>query len=255
MRVRILLVLLVLLLVPAYAALDSESTPEGFVRLRDVAPDILQDIRYHGSHNFLGRPVDGYTDAECILTTQAAQALKAVNEELRQAGQGVLVFDCYRPQRAVTDFVQWSKKPADQATKAEFYPAVDKKDFFKLGYVAEKSGHSRGSTVDLTIIPLPAPKPEAYAPGQPLVNCTAAYGQRYRDGGIDMGTGFDCMDEKSHPLTGDVPAEAKANRLKLRALMEKHGFAPYDYEWWHFTLKNEPFPKTFFDFPVTAGKR
>ncbi|WP_243312436.1 M15 family metallopeptidase [Fundidesulfovibrio agrisoli] len=252
MRARSLAVLIVLLLVPVLSARD-DALPEGFVRLRAVAPGIPQDIRYHGSHNFLGRPVAGYEAPECILSRQAADALKAVADELAAGGQGVLVFDCYRPQRAVEDFVAWSKLPGDQKTKGEFYPNVDKKDFFKLGYVAEKSGHSRGSTVDLTIIPLPAPQPGAYAPGQPLTPCTAPYGQRYNDGGIDMGTGYDCMDEKSHPLTGDVPAEAKANRLRLRELMVKHGFAPYDYEWWHFTLKNEPFPKTYFDFPVTAG--
>ena len=252
MRARSLAVLIVLLLVPVLSARD-DALPEGFVRLRTVAPAIPQDIRYHGSHNFLGRPVEGYEAPECILSKQAAEALKAVSDELAASGQGLLVFDCYRPQRAVADFVAWSKLPVEQQTKGEFYPNVDKKDFFKLGYVAEKSGHSRGSTVDLTIIPLPAPQPGAYAPGQPLTPCTAPFGQRYGDGGIDMGTGFDCMDEKSHPLTGDVPAEAKANRLRLRELMVKHGFAPYDYEWWHFTLKNEPFPKTFFDFPVTAG--
>lgn len=252
MRARSLAVLIVLLLVPALSARD-DALPEGFVRLRAVAPGISQDIRYHGSHNFLGRPVAGYEAPECILSRQAAEAVKAVADELAASGQGLLVFDCYRPQRAVADFVAWSKLPADQKAKAEFYPNVDKKDFFKLGYVAEKSGHSRGSTVDLTIIPLPAPAPGSYTPGQPLTPCTASYGQRYGDGGIDMGTGYDCMDEKSHPLTGDVPAGARANRLRLRELMVKHGFAPYDYEWWHFTLRDEPFPKTYFNFPVTAG--
>ena len=253
MRKFLLLCLLVLL--PTGLPQAGSDLPQGFVALRDVDPTIVQDIRYHGSHNFLGRPVMGYGAPECILTVQAAQALKAVQQELAPMGLGLKVYDGYRPQRAVNDFVAWSKKPADQSTKAEFYPNVNKKDFFDLGYVAKKSGHSRGSTVDVTIIPLPAPAAAAggaYTPGQPLAACTDAYGKRFDDGSIDMGTGFDCMDVLSHPGTDKVSSQARANRMLLRQLMDKHGFKPYEFEWWHFTLKNEPFPETFFDFPVSA---
>jgi len=253
MRLKILVVLLLLLLVSAHAAQD-QALPAGFVRLRDVAPDIIQDMRYHGSHNFLGRPVDGYQSDECILTAPAAQALKEVSEELKASGYGVKVYDCYRPARAVADFVQWSRDTADQVTKAEFYPEVDKKDFFKLGYVAEKSGHSRGSTVDLSLVPLPAPKGQPYTPGQKLTACFAPQGQRFDDGSIDMGTGFDCMDERSHSLSKAVPDAAQKNRSILREAMVKHGFTPYQYEWWHFTLKNEPFPDKYFDFPVAKSQ-
>jgi len=253
MRKYLLLCLLVLL--PASLSQAGSGLPQGFVALRDVDPSIIQDIRYHGFHNFLGRPVAGYDAPECILTTQAATALQAVQRELAAKGLGLKVYDGYRPQRAVDDFVAWSEQPAAQATKAEFYPNVDKKDFFDLGYVAKKSGHSRGSTVDVTIIPLPAPAAAtggAYAPGQPLTACTGVYGKRFDDGSIDMGTGFDCMDVLSHPGSDAVSSQAKANRMLLRQVMEKHGFKPYEYEWWHFTLKNEPFPDTFFDFPVAA---
>jgi D-alanyl-D-alanine dipeptidase len=252
--VRKLILSMLLVVLAAGQALAGQDLPEGFVYLKDVAPDIVQDVRYAGDHNFLGRPVQGYQAPACILTKEAAQALKGVQADLRKQGLGLKVFDCYRPQRAVDDFVAWSADTADQATKAEFYPRVDKKDFFDLGYVAKKSGHSRGSTMDLTIIAWP-PAPQApYVKGQALTPCTGPYEQRFADGGLDMGTGFDCMDELSHSLSHKVSRLAQADRAKLRNLMVKHGFAPYEYEWWHFTLKNEPFPQTYFDFPVAARK-
>ena len=250
MTVRILALLLLLMLLPAHAGQRS-GLPEGFVFLRQAAPDILQDIRYHGSRNFLARPVKGYEAPECILTAQAATALAAVNRELASRGLKLLVYDCYRPERAVLDFVAWSRDTADQAAKTLHYPGVDKLDFFVLGYVAERSGHSRGSTVDLTIVPAGFERPLPPRPGLPAP-CTAPHGVREDDGSLDMGTNFDCMDPLSHPLTGAVSPEARANRMLLRGLMEKHGFKPLEEEWWHFTLRQEPFPDTYFDFPVTA---
>ena len=251
MRLKILAALVLIILSSAHAARDAVP-PEGFVHLRQVAPDIVQDIRYFGPHNFLGRPVTGYEAAECVLTVQAAEALKAVNDELAPKGLALKVYDCYRPARAVDDFVKWSRAASDQAAKAEFYPNVDKKDFFELGYVAKRSGHSRGSTVDVTVVRLPAAPGEPYAPGQPLKPCTAPHGQRFDDGSLDMGTGFDCMDELSHSLSPRITGEARENRMLLREAMVRHGFKPYEYEWWHFTLAGEPYPDTYFDFPVTA---
>lgn len=255
MRPSLRVVAVVVLLACSRAALAADSMPPGFVRLRDLAPDIIQEMRYHGWHNFMGRPVKGYEDPECILSIDAAKALSNVQEELKASGLGVKVYDCYRPQRAVTDFVEWSTRVEDQITKDEFYPRVDKKDFFELGYVAKKSGHSRGSTVDLTIVPLPVREGESYTAGQKLSSCFGSYSERFRDNSLDMGTGFDCMDELSHPASDKVPFIARHNRALLRQLMEKHGFAPYEQEWWHFTLRKEPYPNTFFDFPVTAAKK
>jgi D-alanyl-D-alanine dipeptidase len=224
--------------------------PADFVYLRDVAPTIVQDIRYAGYHNFLGRPVAGYEAPECILTRRAAEALAKVQAELEANELTLRVYDCYRPQRAVNDFIAWSKVVSDQRMKTEFYPRVDKALFFKLGYVAAKSGHTRGSTVDLTIERLPPRAASAYAPGDPLVSCIAPYIQRYHDGSLDMGTGFDCMDELSHP-GAEVGSIAEAHRRLLEHMMEKNGFKGIKEEWWHFTLAGEPYPKTYFDFPIT----
>lgn len=245
-----LLLAAALLFAPRSASAQGTATlPEGFVYLSELAPDIPQDIRYAGSHNFIGRPIDGYRAPECILTLPAAEAVLRVHAELARSGLGVKIYDCYRPTRAVADFVAWSALP-DQYMKAEFYPDVDKRDFFKLGYVAEKSSHSRGSTVDLTIVPLDAfPQPD-YNPVQKLKACYAPRSERFPDISIDMGTGYDCFDPLSHPANEAVGIVPFHNRQMLRALMVKNGFAPYDEEWWHFTLKNEPFPATSFDFPV-----
>jgi D-alanyl-D-alanine dipeptidase len=265
MRSGILFALILAVIVPARAALaytdeaqaarNRSVLPSRFVHLSEVAPDIVQDIRYAGYHNFLGRPVAGYESAQCILTKDAAEALKAVQKELNASGLGLMVYDCYRPTRAVQDFMNWSRNPQDQIAKNEFYPTVDKKDFFELGYVAKKSSHSRGSTMDLTIVPFPFKPGETFSPGQALVPCTAPYEDRFRDGSVDMGTGFDCMDDRSHALSDKIPLIAQQNRMLLRHIMEKYGFVPYDAEWWHFTLKAEPFPNTSFDFTVTEPRK
>ena len=247
---RILAALAALAVAPA--ALADQAAPDGFVWLKDVDPTIAQDIRYYGSHNFLGRPVAGYEAPECILTRETAEALLAVQAELAQSRLSLKVYDCYRPQRAVDDFIAWADIAEDQATKAEFYPRVDKARFFELGYVAKKSGHTRGSTVDVAIVPEDHPPEPAYAPGDPLMDCALPARRRFADASLDFGTGFDCMDENSHHGNAAVGAVAQGNRLILKDIMERHGFAAYPEEWWHYTLANEPFPDTYFDFPVTA---
>ncbi len=229
----------------------ADCLPDDFVYLSNIDPSIQQDIRYARSHNFIGRPIKGYETSECILTRPAALALKNIQTQLRKENLSLKVYDCYRPQMAVNDFIAWSKLSSAQQMKAEFYPRVDKKDFFTLGYVAEKSGHSRGSTMDLTIIPLSSHS-EAYRPGQKLTACYANYQHRYHDNSIDMGTGFDCMDEMAHPDNLVVGQIAIANRTKLRTLMVKQGFDPYDKEWWHFTLHHEPYPTTYFNCPIVS---
>ena len=205
-------------------------------------------MRYAGDHNFIGRPIHGYEAAQCILTSEAAQALSKVEAELLKSHLTLKVYDCYRPQRAVDDFIRWSQDPRDQLMKNEFYPRVNKKDFFTLGYVAAKSGHTRGSTVDLTIVPLPAKTEPAYHSGEALTACFAS--KRFHDNSLNMGTGFDCLDETANTFNLAIKGKAKKNRLLLRSLMVKDGFEPYNKEWWHFTLKDEPYPATYFDFVV-----
>jgi D-alanyl-D-alanine dipeptidase len=246
-KIKAILCMLILLSLQANASL-----PPDFVYLKNVEPSIFQDIRYSAYHNFLGRPIKGYEANECILTKAAATALAEVQQELLQSDLSLKVYDCYRPQMAVDDFVNWSKEPADQLMKKEFYPHVDKKDVFRLGYAAEKSGHSRGSTLDLTIVALPAGQEPNYHRGDKLGDCYAPYHKRFKDNGIDMGTGFDCFDIKARSddqTIGTIPIH---NRLLLKDLMVKYGFQPYTYEWWHFTLREEPYPKTYFNFPITA---
>lgn len=235
-------------LLPIYSYADH--LPENFVYLKDIDPTIVQDMRYPTSHNFIGHPIAGYNAAECLLTKPAATALKQVQKELKKSALSLKVYDCYRPQKAVDEFISWSKQPTQQQMKAEFYPEVNKADVFKLGYVAEKSGHTRGSTMDLTIVPIPTPPQQTYSPKQKLVACTAPYSKRFADNSIDMGTGFDCMDALSHHDNTTINPTALHNRQLLKTLMEKYGFNAYQPEWWHFTLKNEPYPTTYFNFSI-----
>jgi D-alanyl-D-alanine dipeptidase len=227
--------------------------PAGFVTLSSVDRTILQDIRYATPHNFTGRVVDGYSRPECVLTTRAANALHQAQQSLTRRGYSLKVYDCYRPQRAVDRFVAWAGDPADTTMKAEFYPEVDKSRLFDDGYIARRSGHSRGSTVDLTIVELPAKPTRAYRPGEHLVSCYAPRSQRFPDDSIDMGTGFDCFDPRAHTLDPRIVGTPHNDRLMLEHTMEEVGFAGIPEEWWHFTLRDEPYPDTYFDFPVSAA--
>jgi zinc D-Ala-D-Ala dipeptidase len=223
--------------------------PHGFVFLRDVAPTIVQDIRYAGAHNFVGRPIAGYTASECVLTHEAARALAAVQATLDRRGLSLLVWDCYRPGRAVDDVVRWTGNP-DTRMKAEFYPHTEKRDLIALGYIASRSSHSHGSTVDVAIAPGSLRAPPHRNPNESMVRCTAAKGERFEDGTIDFGTGYDCFDPRAHIDAREIAAAARANRATLRDVMVRFGFIPYDREWWHFRLADEPFPDRIFDFPI-----
>jgi len=234
---------------PAQARPEPKAPPQ-FVALHDVDPTIIQEIRYITPHNFTGTPVDGYRKPMCILTRPAAQALHRVQSGLLRRGYSLKVYDCYRPQRAVNDFVAWAKDLDDQRMKAEFYPLVDKTRLFADGYIAEKSGHSRGSTMDLTVVRLPAQPTRPYRPGEPLHACYGPQDQRFPDNSIDMGTGFDCFDTLAHTLDPRVQGVQLANRLLLKDAMEAQGFTNLPEEWWHYTLNGEPFPDTYFDFPI-----
>lgn len=224
--------------------------PKGFVYLSEVDPTIVQDMRYAGYHNFVGRPIAGYETKTCILTSEAAEALKNIQASLKPQHLSLKVYDCYRPQMAVEDFYTWSKDPSDNKMKAEFYPNVDKSQLFQMGYIARRSSHTMGSTVDLTLVPVPTPNEAVYTPGQRLVACYAPYSRRFKDNSIDMGTGYDCLDVRSHYLYKRIKQKAEQNRTLLRSVMIKNGFEPYAMEWWHFTLKNQPYPDHYFNFPV-----
>ncbi|MEU9556911.1 M15 family metallopeptidase [Streptomyces fumanus] len=231
---------------------DDPKAPRDFVALRSVAPTVLEEIRYFTPHNFVGERVDGYRQPLCILTRPAAEALAQAQTALLRQGYSLKVYDCYRPQRAVDHFVRWAEDLDDQRMKAEFYPDVDKSRLFADGYIAEKSGHSRGSTVDLTLVPLPARPTRPYHPGEPLAPCTAPQEERFPDNSADMGTGYDCFDTLSHTLDPRVQGAQRAHRLLLKNTLEKLGFVNLAEEWWHFTYKPEAYPDTYFDFPVSA---
>ncbi|WP_341715578.1 M15 family metallopeptidase [Micromonospora sp. FIMYZ51] len=225
----------------------------GLVVLSDVDPRIHTDIRYATAHNFVGRPVDGYPEPLCLLTDAAAAALRRVQDAALATGHSLKVYDCYRPRRAVDDFLTWAGQPGGQQMKAEFYPRVAKSDLFEQGYLGARSTHSRGSTVDLTLVDVPAPEQPGYVPGQPLVACTAPRDRRFADNSIDMGTGFDCFDPLAHVASSQVDATARRNRELLRRLMTDAGFVGYDREWWHFRYRDEPWPDTYFDLPVARS--
>ncbi|MHC8287509.1 M15 family metallopeptidase [Pseudomonas sp. XS1P51] len=229
---------------------DAEPRPEHMVYVRTIDPGIEQDIRYASAHNFTGHPLDGYAAPECLLSLEAAKALARVQTALRSEGYGLKVFDCYRPTRAVADMGRFATEPGDPR-KAEFYPRVDKKDFWRLGYVARVSNHSKGSTVDLTLTAPQALPAETWTPAAPPVDCTAPYEQRWHDGALDMGTGFDCFDERAHTNSALINATARENRQRLNSAMEKEGFTGYSAEWWHFTYTRDDTLKSVMDFPIT----
>lgn len=254
MKLKILLVLLIFtsLYCPqiAHTGKGNDKMPDSFVDIQTMIPEVVMDIRYYGPHNFVGERVDGYLAPKCFLTKDAAQALNNVQKDLAPYSLTLKIYDCYRPQRAVDHFVRWAKEIKNTKTMLEFYPTIDKNNLFKDGYIDSKSGHSRGSTVDLTIVPLPAPGQTDYIPGQKLSECYLPAEQRFGDNSIDMGTGFDCFHELSNTANANIGRQQKMNRLLLKSLMEKHRFKNYDKEWWHYTLKNEPYPDTYFNFVI-----
>ena len=238
---------MMLLTVEACRTGSADTPPAGFVHVTDAVPDAILEIRYYSTYNFTGDRIQGYERPTALLTVEAAKALKAVSDELRKQGYRLKIYDAYRPRQAVAHFVNWAKDTADTRMKAYFYPNLDKSVLFAQGYIAEKSGHSRGSTVDLTLFDMAAGKE------------------------VDMGGTFDWFGKESHPdwcgnpetdqYTGSFPggttpaggqinAVQFRNRMILRRAMMRHGFKPLAEEWWHFTLADEPYPKTYFNHPV-----
>ena len=202
--------------------------PSGFVLLSDFVPDIIQEIRYYTTYNFIGDRIDGYEEPCALLTKEAARALKSASNELFVRGYRLKVFDAYRPACAVKHFVLWGIEDQDIRMKPYFYPTLEKQELFAKGYIAKQSSHSRGSTVDLTLLDMNTGKE------------------------LDMGSPFDLFDEISHPDCRDISNEQYENRMILQQVMVRNGFCPLDCEWWHFTLRNEPYPDTYFEFPVSS---
>lgn len=233
-------------------ALTPEARAKGFVYLHEIDNSIQVSLRYHSAENFVGTIVDGYKKNVVIMTKQAATALSKVQKEVKKDGYCLVVYDAYRPQQAVDHFMRWSKDVKDQIKKNDYYPRVDKARVFELGYVAAHSGHSRGSTVDLTLIK-DGQKVQNIKPIKRtlLDNFTITY---LDDGTIDMGSSFDLFDVASHYENKLIAQEYKTLRTYLKNMMEKHGFKNYAEEWWHFTLKNEPFAadqdSSYFNFVV-----
>ena len=201
----------------------------GFVLLADFVPGIVQEIRYYSTYNFIGDRIDCYEEPCAILTTEAARALKSVSNEMNVQGYRLKIFDAYRPAGAVRHFVMWGIEDLDLRMKPFFYPDLEKQELFVKGYIAKQSSHSRGSTIDLTLLDMRTGKE------------------------VDMGGPFDFFGELSHPDYRGITDEQYENRMFLQRVMARSGFRPYDCEWWHFTLINEPYPDTYFEFPVSSG--
>ena len=202
--------------------------PSGFVLLAEQVPGIIQEIRYYSTYNFIGDRIDGYEEPCALLTKEAARALRSASNEMMVHGYRFKVFDAYRPARAVKHFVLWGIEDQDIRMKPYFYPELQKQELFSKGYIATESSHSRGSTVDLTLLDMQTGKE------------------------LDMGSPFDLFSEISHPDHRGVTDEQYENRMLLRRVMLRNGFVPIDCEWWHFTLEDEPYPDTYFDFPVSS---
>ncbi len=207
---------------------DITKDPSGFVLLADYVPHIVQEIRYYATYNFIGERIDGYEEPCALLTIEAARALKGAANELFVQGYRLKVFDAYRPVSAVRQFILWGIEDQDIRMKPYFYPDLEKQELFSRGYIAKQSSHSRGSAIDLTLLDMRTGKE------------------------VDMGSPFDLFSEISHPDCRDITDEQYENRMLLQQAMVRNGFAPLDCEWWHFCLKDEPYPDTYFTFPVSS---
>jgi len=212
---------LLLLLSTWIFLLAQDHSDQTFVDVNAFIPNIDYEIRYYGNNNFIGQPIQGYKAPLCLLTPEATTALQKVQQALTKEHLSLKVFDCYRPQRAVNHFIKWANDLNDTKMKSQYYPHVKKEELFEKGYIAAKSGHSRGSTVDLTIK------------------------------GLDMGTPFDLFDTRSHTYNQQITPQQLQNRIKLKSVMERYGFKNYPKEWWHYTLEDEPYQEHYFDLVIT----
>jgi len=231
----------------------AQTLPGGFVHLRDVDPTIIQDIRYATSNNFVGRPLAGYGAGECVVKREVGERLKAIQQELAEQSLSLKMFDCYRPERAVTDMVAWAQNGKETLAERRYNPALSKTELFRLGYIANHSQHSTGAALDLTLVELRADNSARFDPTRPYADCTAPAAARAPEGSVDMGTGYDCSDGKAHTAARAIAPAQRAWRDRLVAAMARQGFVNYAKEWWHFSLPGAGGPA--YDFPIQPRMR
>lgn len=229
-------------------AADAQALPGGFVFLRDIEPGIIQDMRYASSNNFVGKPLRGYDAGECVVKREVALALKNIQQELARQKLSLKMFDCYRPERAVADMVAWSRNGKETPAERRFNPAFRKADLFRLGYIATRSGHSTGAALDLTLVDLTADNSARFDSTKAYADCTAPVEARAPEASVDMGTGYDCSDVKSHTAAASITPAQRRWRNVLVAAMARQGFVNYSKEWWHFSLPGVG--RQAYDFPI-----
>jgi D-alanyl-D-alanine dipeptidase len=234
-------------------AAGAETLPGGFVLLRDIDPSIIQDIRYAGSNNFVGRPLAGYGAAECVVKREVGLALKRIQQELSSQKLSLKMFDCYRPARASREMWLWAQNGRETPAERRYNPAIPKAELFRLGYIATHSQHSTGAALDLTLVDLAADNSAAFDPAKAYADCTAPENARAPEGSVDMGTGYDCTDIKAHTNAPSITPAQRRWRNLLKASMAKQGFVNYWKEWWHFSLPGAGGPA--YDFPIAPRFR
>ena len=241
-------IVIALVVIVSTAQANAQSLPGGFAYLRDIDPSIIQDIRYAGSNNFMGRPLAGYGAGECVVKRKVGRALKAIQHELARQNLSLKVFDCYRPARASHDMVLWAQNGRETPAERRYNPGFSKQELFRLGYIAERSGHSTGAALDLTLVELATENSARFDPAKAYADCTAPVEARAPEGSVDMGTGYDCSDAKAHTAASSItPAQRKWRNLLVAAMM-RQGFVNYSKEWWHFSLPGAGGQA--YDFPI-----
>ena len=231
----------------------AQALPDSFVYLRDIDPSIVQDIRYAGSNNFVGRPLKGYGAAECVVKREVGLRLKTLQQELSKQNLSLKMFDCYRPARAVADMWAWARNGKETAADRRFNPAFPKAELFRLGYIATHSLHSTGGALDLTLVDLKADNSGVFDPSKAYADCTAPAEARAPEASVDMGTGYDCTDLKGHTNAASItPAQRRWRNLLVTA-MARQGFVNYSKEWWHFSLPG--IGATAYDFPIQPRRQ
>jgi D-alanyl-D-alanine dipeptidase len=246
---------IVVVMVAAVAALPAQalSLPDDFVFLRDLDPSIRQDIRYAGANNFMGRRLAGYDSAECVVKRAVGIALQKVQRELIAQNLSLKMLDCYRPVRASRDMVAWAQDGRETPAQKRYNPSFSKADLFRLGYIAERSGHSTGAALDLTLVDLRAPPSPSFEPNKAYASCTAPEAQRAPEASVDMGTGYDCSDAAAHTASRAITPAQRRWRDMLVTAMARRGFVNYAKEWWHFSLPGAA--RQAFDFPIIRQGR